>query len=58
MRRGETVTIFDDIITRQRVEGRAKLVRKLKNLHCGEKWIVRFAGDDTDTQRIVLRDAH
>ena len=58
MKRGETVTIYDDIITRQRVEGRAKLVRKLADLHCGEKWIVRFAGADWDEQRVVLRDAH
>jgi len=58
MKRGDTVTIYDDFINRRRVEGRAKLVRKLADLHCGEKWIVRFAGDDTDAQRVVLRDAH
>ena len=58
MKRGETVTIYDDIITRQRVEGRAKLVKKLSDLHEGEMWIVRFAGDGMDVQRVVLRDAH
>ena len=60
MKRGETVTIYDNwfSIKPRRVEGRAKLVKKLADLHCGEKWIVRFAGDDTDAQRVVLRDAH
>jgi hypothetical protein len=61
MKRGEVITIYKDPITRKKVEGEAKLVRRLnimsdENL---ELWEVHFTGDSPGhyVERVVFTDS-
>lgn len=48
MKRGDVVTIYNDPITRKKVEGEARLVRQLSNTMSDdnlERWEVHFTGD-------------
>ena len=47
MKRGDVVTIYEDPITRKKVEGKARLVRLLSALPDDnlERWEVHFTGD-------------
>lgn len=60
--RGDVVEIFEDPITCQKFEGKAKLLRKLDDGEFFETWRVRFLEDDlpgfVDVVRVVSKDAH
>lgn len=47
MEKGQIVTIYEDPITKTRVEGRATLLRKIREYPEGhqERWKVHFLGD-------------
>lgn len=48
MKKGDTVTIFDDPYTERQIEGKAKLIRRIpfKDSQI-ERWLVRFENGDT-----------
>lgn len=54
MKRGDIVEIHNSTMAGELcVEGRAKLIRKLKNGRRREYWVVRFVGDPCTCPRWV-----
>jgi hypothetical protein len=46
MKRGDVVTIYQDPITKQKPEGKAKLVKQISTAEGGlERWTVQFVSD-------------
>ena len=58
LKRGEMVTIYQNPISCERPEGKAKLKRHISTDNCGamviERWVVRFPGDcEMDVERDI-----
>ncbi len=55
MKVGQVVTIFDDPITRQRPEGKARLQKKtsIKGIEGLQYWFVKFMDDEMETTRWI-----
>lgn len=54
--KGEIVTIYEDPITQQKFEGKAKLLKKIpSNRDCEEmeNWKVKFISDDFVAERLI-----
>jgi hypothetical protein len=51
---GETVTIYEDPVTKMKPEGNAKLIRFVQALPNGlEEWSVRFQGEQAKYFRTI-----
>lgn len=58
IRVGQELTVFEDPFTRQKPEGRAKLVTFIRAANCTEPihwedWFVRFEGEEVDVRRRI-----
>lgn len=56
MKKDEIVTIYQDYLTKQRIEGQAKLIRRIKSTRdseTAENWKVKFTSDGFVCERMV-----
>jgi len=59
MKRGDVVTIYENPMTMEKIEGEARLVRLLSFLGDNlERWAVHFPGDSPGSyvERVILAD--
>lgn len=53
MNKKDIIMIYEDPITKQKPEGKAKLLKLTKAGTSTERWKVRFLSDDFVTERMV-----
>ena len=56
MKQGDIMVIYDDPITKQKPEGKAKLLKKIKSDFNQEYWKVEFLSDGFISGRWVATD--
>ena len=55
MKRGDIVMIYDDPITKERPEGKARLMKRLNSSDPNmQQWQVRFLSDRVITERFIF----
>lgn len=56
MKQGDVVMIYEDPITKQQPEGKARLREKLAHNSNREYWVVRFVGDGSVVGRWIKKE--
>lgn len=50
MKAGEVVMIYEDPLTMQKPEGKAKLIKRVRENESAELWTVAFLSEDESTE--------